>query len=62
MKLVKFLRKTYFTENLQWLFLTVADFQLATLLKKRFLQKNPIRPHPNWSEEAAGSVADDDLL
>ena len=33
-KFAKFLGTPYFTEHLQWLFLTVSGFQPATLLKR----------------------------
>ena len=39
MKFAKFLRTPYFTEHLQWLFLTVSGFQPATLLKMRFPER-----------------------
>ena len=39
MERAKFLRTRYFTENLQWLLLTVSGFQLATEFKKRFRQR-----------------------
>ena len=39
MKFPKFLRTPYFTEYLQWLFLTISGFQPATLLKKKFPQR-----------------------
>ena len=39
MKFAKFLRIPYFTDHLQWLFLTISGFQPATSLKKRFPQK-----------------------
>ena len=39
MKYAKFLRTPYFTEYLQWLFLTVSGFQSATSLQKRFRQR-----------------------
>ena len=38
-KFANFFRTTYFTEHLQWLFLTVSGFHPATLLKKRFPQR-----------------------
>ena len=40
MKSAKFLRRPYFTEHLQWLFLIVSGLQSATLLKKRFPQRS----------------------
>ena len=39
MKFAKILGTPYFTEHLQWLFLTIWCFQPATLLKKRFPQR-----------------------
>ena len=38
LRTAKYLRTPYFTERLQWLYLTVSDFQPATLLKKGLLK------------------------
>ena len=38
-KFAKVLRKSFFTEHLQWLLLTISGFQTATLLKKRLRQR-----------------------
>ena len=39
MKFEKFFGTSYFSEHLQWLLLTVSDFQPAILIKKRFWQR-----------------------